>query len=118
MSHDTYKIIHIAGILILFTALGAAFLGKRGEDGKAPRSAMMLHGIAMLVILVAGFGLLARREIHWPWPGWVFAKLGIWIVLGALPVLVKRKVVPAALAWLIAVALGACAAWLAIAEPF
>ena len=28
-----------------------------------------------LVILVAGFGLLARREIHWPWPGWVFAKL-------------------------------------------
>ena len=28
--------------------------------------------------------MLARLQIHWPWPNWIIAKLGVWIAFGGL----------------------------------
>jgi hypothetical protein len=42
----------------------------------------------------------------------------VWLTIGALPVLVRRQLIPHHLAWLVAAALGGFAAWLAISKPF
>jgi hypothetical protein len=69
-------------------------------------------------MLVAGFGMLARLQIHWPWPTWVIAKVVIWVALAALPMLARRRRLPA-LAWVVLIAgLATGAAALALFKPF
>ena len=118
MSYDTYKLLHLLGLILLFTGFGAALLGHRKENGRPPRASAALHGAGLLIMLIAGFGMLPQLEIHWPWPGWVFAKAAVWLALGALPVLVKRGVCGRAMGWILAVVLGITAAALALYKPF
>ena len=113
MTYETYKILHIVGLLLVFLGLGGQLVGS--GSGKFPA---VLHGLGMVVLLVAGFGLLARLGASWPWAGWVWGKVVVWLVIGALPALHKKKVLPDQIAWIAAVAIGGAAAWLAIAKPF
>jgi len=116
MDLQFYRLLHLGGLVALFAALGAMTL--RGKDQKASKLASMLHGLAILAMLVAGFGLLAKLGItDFPWPVWVFAKFGIWLILGFLPLAVKKRWVPALLALVVAIALAVTAAWLAEAKP-
>lgn len=119
MDYDTYKFLHILGLVLLMLGLGA-ILGAGREAAKARRLGAALHGLGLLVMLVAGFGLMARLEIMGfaSWPLWVILKMGIWLVIAVLPVLVKKQVVPSAIGWLVAAALAATAAWLALTKPF
>lgn len=116
MPLETYKLIHLIGLILLFTGLGANLIG--GGDSRAPKLVAVLHGLGLLTMLVGGFGMMARYAIEFPWPGWLFAKLAIWLVIGALPMFVKRKAIPKGVAWILAASLGGVAAWLAIAKPF
>jgi len=59
----------------------------------------IMHGVGVTLVLVAGFGLLARLGIHWPWPLWVIVKLSVWLVIGAFPTLVYRRVLSPIGAW-------------------
>lgn len=94
MSFAAYKVIHILGILFVFAALGALLLASRDgvERGGGRKLAGMTHGIALLVVLVAGFGALARLGLSNPgaWPLWVWIKALIWLVLGGITVLIRR----------------------------
>jgi hypothetical protein len=121
-TYETYKLLHLVGLILVFLGFGGLLLGSRDADADAPpsRMAMILHGVGMLVMLVAGFGVLARMSISWswPWPGWVFAKFGAWLLIGALPVLYKRRLVPPIVVLVIAIAIGVTAAWIAINKPF
>ena len=116
MTYETYKIMHLVGLIVLYLALGAVLLSPENNGEKPPKVAAALHGIGLLVMLVAGFGMLDRLNVAWPWPTWVFLKLGIWILLGAMPVLVRKGIIPRSLGWLFAGALGGAAAWLAITK--
>ena len=118
MPYAIYKLLHVIGLMLLFLSLGGMLLGARSALDRAPKGTAILHGVGLFVMLVGGFGMMARLGIHWPWPGWLIAKLGVWLTIGALPVLVRRQVLPGGPAWLIAAALGALAAWLAISKPF
>lgn len=52
----------------------------------------MALGISSLLILVAGFGLMARIGVsHQGWPLWIYLKLGIWLVLAAATPLVLKR---------------------------
>lgn len=42
----------------------------------------------------------------------------MWLTIGALPVVVRRQLIPHSLAWLVAAVLGGLADWLAISKPF
>jgi uncharacterized membrane protein SirB2 len=119
MDYNTYKILHVLGLVLLMLGLGA-ILGAGREAAKARRFGGMLHGIGLLVMIVAGFGMMARQGIMGlsSWPMWLIAKMGIWVVIAILPVLVKRQVLPSAIGWLLAAALAATAAWLALTKPF
>ena len=88
MSYLTYRLIHLLGIFTLITAVAAAgTLGlKPREEGDAPRygAIMIAHACALLFIIVAGFGMLARAGLlREGLPNWVYIKLLIWVMLAA-----------------------------------
>jgi hypothetical protein len=72
----------------------------------------------MVLVLLGGFGMLARLGIHWPWPGWVVGKIIIWIILGGIIALIYRLPNAGKALWYIVLLLGAFAAYLAIMQPF
>jgi uncharacterized membrane protein SirB2 len=123
MSYEVYKVLHILGILTLLCALGATAIlsltGKAEDEASTRKLLMALHGVALLVILVAGFGLMARTGIvqGGGWPGWIYGKLGIWLVFGASVAFVRRSG-DKAVRWVVLLPLlGGVAAWLAVVKP-
>jgi hypothetical protein len=118
MPYEIYKLLHVFGLMLLFLGIGGLLLLARPEAERPPRRTAILHGVGLLVMLIAGFGMMARLGIQWPWPGWLLAKLGVWLTIGALPALVRLQVLPRGTAWPVAAGLGGIAAWLAIGKPF
>ena len=104
------KILHLAGVFALFSSLGAILLAGTGR-----KSATILHGVALILILLMGFAMLGKPPMHHSW--WMI-KLGLWCFLGLAPALAKRKVLPAPVVLVLCLAAAACAAWLGIAKPF
>lgn len=118
MGYLTWKVLHIAGMLLLFAALGGVAALRQAGAG-AGRLYNALHGAALLVLLVAGFGALASLGLHSPgsWPAWVWIKLGVWILLGAGLALLGRAGKRAGALLVGLVLLGTLAAWAALAKP-
>jgi len=119
MSPLTYKVLHIFGVLLTFTALGAAIaraLSGSGKESPGHKLAGLTHGVALLVILISGFGLLAKLGIGFPL--WVWVKIVIWLLLGAAIALVRRLPQHATIFWFAIPLLGATAAYLALFKPF
>jgi hypothetical protein len=122
MSYFTYKLIHYLGIFILLATLGAA-LGRQGmSEGRDPLRTRWgaVHGVALFLVLLGGFGLMARVGVDHGamFPGWILAKFGIWALLGGVLFLARRKqgwsMPLLALVPLLAVLAG----WVAFAKPF
>ncbi len=104
------KTLHLAGVIALFTSLGATLLGGSGKKG-----ASMLHGISLLLILLMGFAMLGKPPMDKYW--WM-VKIGLWLFLGVAPVLAKRKVLPAWIVLTLSIAAAVTAAWLGLTKPF
>lgn len=108
MSLATYHIAHLVGLILLIAGIGAMASGNR--------KGMMFHGIGLLLLLIAGFGMVAVLKRNGVVSGygepWLIAKFAIFALMGALPVLVKRKVVPSGGVMWLGVLLGGCAAYL------
>lgn len=105
------KVLHLAGVLGLFTSLGAVLAG----GGSSKKYYSMLHGISLLLIIGVGFAILKQPPMaqHW-WQ----VKLGLWLFLGVAPVLAKRDILPRWLVMTLCLAAGITAAWLGLAKPF
>lgn len=121
MSYQFYKVLHLLGLMTMFFGFGgiliATFAGIK-LDGSARKMAFITHGIGLALILVSGFGMAARLGLVSGLPGWIHAKLAIWVLLGAGVALAKRK---GQLGWPIAILLlgiGTTAAYIAINKPF
>ena len=141
MSPQIYHIIHLVGVLCLFVGIGS-FLTTSGTD----RPGMKFHGIGLLLLLVAGFGML--HKLHIPIipattetaaPAamiagdtsgfvvaanfgsilryWVVIKIAIFLFLGALPVLAKKRALQPGVLVTIAIILGGVAAYLGYFKP-
>ncbi|HSR54261.1 MAG TPA: hypothetical protein VLV83_25835 [Acidobacteriota bacterium] len=120
MSYLFYKVAHLIGIFMIMISLGGLLLvhSLGGERASAWRkTGLMTNGIGLLIALVAGFGLVAKLGYAMPWPGWVFAKVLIWIVF-ALLVVLARRMSGSALIWWASIVIGALAAYLAVYKPF
>lgn len=120
MDYQIYKIIHLVGIAFTVGGIGAlaghALMG--GKKGHGIRKlAIIGHGVGLLLVLLGGFGMLARLSISWPFPGWVLAKLGIWVVLGGIATAAGRKA-GAKGVFILAPLLVGAAAWIALYKPF
>jgi hypothetical protein len=124
ISYAVYKLIHYTGIFILLTALGATLSRAAMRDGsQAPdpwgRRLVASHGIALFLILLGGFGMLARLDITQGLglPGWIWAKLAIWAALGGILAARRGAGVAARALWLVPV-LAVLAGVVALNKPF
>ena len=70
--------------------------------------------VALMLCLVAGFGMLAKNGGDGMLPGWVHPKLVIWILLGALPMYLKRNGPMVKVLWLLLPLLAFTAAAIAL----
>lgn len=104
------KILHLAGVFALFASLGATLLG-----GSNKKSASMLHGVSLLVILLVGFAMLKKPPMDQYW--WM-AKLGIWLFIGVAPVLAKKKILCPCVVFALTLVGAVAAAYLAFYKPF
>ena len=122
MSYEFYKVLHVVGIILVFMTLGASVLHAATQANLAnpqpnPQRKLIaaLNGTGLLLIIVAGFGMLAKiQSMSAGIPGWLHPKLLIWLLLGAAPVLISRKPGLARAMWLIIPLLGATAAFFGI----
>jgi len=115
MSPEFYRVAHMVGVLMLFLGLGG-MLAAVGRDGPRPPAIFpAMHGIGLLLMLVAGIGRAHRLD--YGWPNWLLLKIGCWFVIALLPTLAKRGLLTRSVAVLLAIALGTVAFWLAVAKP-
>jgi hypothetical protein len=121
MSLAAYKLLHVAGVVFLFAALGGSVLvhWSGGASDRARKIAGITHGLALLLIAVAGFGALARLGLTSLdlIPAWAWWKMVLWVLLGAAPFVLRKKAGLAGLFWWLLPVLGAAAAWLALYKP-
>ena len=124
MSYTTYKLIHLVGLFALMVALAGmathAATGRAKEENTSYRTLLILHGLGALLVLTGGFGLLARINVEMGGllPGWIWAKLVLWVVLGGLVALPYRKQSIARPLLIILPLLGFLGALLANYKPF
>ncbi len=119
MSYNFYKIMHFLGIFMVFSGLGAQCLHalNRG-DRKHPAKKWLgiMHGVGLLLALIAGFGLIAKLKMH-SFPVWIYGKLAIWLTLGGIGAIAARKQNLAGMIWVLSIMLGVGAAYLAGLKP-
>ena len=122
-SHQLYNLVHIVGLVLLMSGLGGMALRAAGGASMGSpalrRLAMALHGLGAFLILLGGFGMLARMGIvhGGGWPGWLWAKVAIWGVLAAAALLPYRWPATAVPLLLLLPVLGGLAAYMAIYKP-
>ena len=119
MSLEFYKIMHIIGFVSIFASLGGLWgLSLKGAGPKERRAMALVHGVGMTLVLISGFGMLARLGLTAAMPGWIYGKLGIWLVLGGSMVLAKRKAHLGPMLIVGWVLIGGLAAFFAVMKPF
>lgn len=119
VSYELFQILHIFGIVLLFMSIGAlAFHGLAGgtrETNPARGLVAATHGLGVLLLIVAGFGML-HTKYGGALPGWVHPKLLVWLVLAAAPSILGRNPGAARVFWLLAPLLALGAAYFGLAH--
>ncbi|MCG8456292.1 MAG: hypothetical protein MI919_08420 [Holophagales bacterium] len=122
MSYMTYKVLHLVGVFFLAFAVGGTILASLSTRSDLPAGARKLaaitHGIALVILLVTGFGALAKLGITGGIPGWVWAKLLIWLIFGASTVLIRKWKGSEKVLWIAFPLLATLSGWLALTKPF
>lgn len=118
MSPSLYKVLHILGVLLSFAAIGGltlqALIGS-DEKNAGRKLAGITHGIALLLVLITGFGMIAKLGLGFPL--WVWIKVVIWLLIGVSIALIRRLPQYAVMFWFALPLLGAFGAYLAIYKP-
>ena len=110
MTREFYLIIHLTGISLLAIGVGGMLAG-----GEKRKTFAMLQGVGLLVMLVSGFGLLAKLGLGFP--HFAIVKTALWILIGALPVLFRKLKTPLPAAILISLILVGTMAYLGVMKP-
>lgn len=113
MDANFYYVLHLVSGFLLIALTFQAFAAPTPERRKKN---LMYSGIAGFVMLVAGFGLLAKLE--YSFSGWVIGKLVCWLILMALGGIAFRRSEAAGRLSLIATIVITVAVWLVYYKPF
>jgi uncharacterized membrane protein SirB2 len=119
-----YKLVHILGIALALVSLGGfavhALHGGAKSDNRARTLLIAMHGAGAFLILLGGFGLLARINFPHgaPFPGWLWVKLIVWLAVAAIVMLPYRRPDAARPMLLALPLLAVTAALMAVYKPF
>ncbi len=113
MSPTTYYIIHLVSLFVLFGYTFYAF----AAPAETRKKVLMITGIASLLVLVSGFGLISKIYQN-QFQGWMFVKLGVWLALSALTGFGYRRRGAVGALSVIAIALALVAVVMVYVKPF
>lgn len=120
MSYQFYLLLHLLGIGALFFALGGLFLhainGGTKETNVMRKPTSIMHGVALFLILLSGFGMLARIGGSTS-DMWVLLKVLIWVVMGAAIMIPLRAQQMARPLWYAVPLVLMLAGWIAHVKP-
>lgn len=120
MPYEVYKVLHLVGIFMVFATVGAtsiyAMAGGEKKDFKMRKLTAITHGIGLLLVFVAGFGLLARMKISAS-ESWVLGKMVIWAIFAGATWMAYKLQKAASLLWGAIFVLGAVAVYLVQYKP-
>ena len=120
MPYEFYWTLHILGILLTFLAIGGIIAhnmnGGTKDTNEARTPLAAIHGTGLLLVLVAGFGMLARLGAS-PAEPWAIGKLVIWLALGGIIAPIYKMPRKGAIFLAVVPLLGAAAALLVLLKP-
>jgi uncharacterized membrane protein SirB2 len=122
MSLQFYNVLHILGITLLFISLGGLALHSVNGGTRTTNQWRLIvaitHGVALALLLVSGFGMLAKLGFTGGIPAWAIVKILVWLVFGGAIAFVGRSVKLAKVFFFLLPLLGALSGYLAIYKPF
>ena len=87
MNLQLYHILHVFALIVLTAQTYMAFANPAPENRKRT---MMITGIATLLLVVSGAGMVAKMGFSWG-SGWIIVKLLCWLGFTALAGLAYRR---------------------------
>jgi len=111
MSLALYHILHVSALFVLLGGTAYAF----AAPAETRRRVLAITGIATLIVLVTGFGMLHRMGLGFPL--WAIVKLVCWLGISALTGLAYRRRAQAGALMLLATVLAILAVVMVYLKP-
>jgi predicted nucleic acid-binding Zn ribbon protein len=112
MSPTFYHLLHVISLLVLFGYTFYAF----AAPAETRKRVLIITGIASLVMLVGGFGLITKLKIGFP--GWIIVKIVCWLGLSAIAGMAYKRRAQANTLMLVTLALAIIAVVMVYLKPF
>ena len=109
-----YKLLHIFSLLVL---TAHTFMAFANPDAVNRKRALMITGLASLLMLVSGYGMLHLEQIPYT-AGWVIVKFVCWLGVSSLTGIVYRRAQLRGVLSLVALGLLLLAAYMVTFRPF
>ena len=110
MPYTTYQIIHLIGLAAI--AIGTGGMMANGNNRKI---FAIWQGVGLLVVLIAGFGMLGKG--HLGFPHFAIVKTILWVLVAVLPVILRKLKAPLSAAIPVWLTLIGILAWLGVTKP-
>jgi len=112
MTLTTYLVLHLSSVIVLVAYTFYAFAAPE----ETRRRVLMITGVATLLVLVSGFGMLHKQ--HLGLPGWAIVKFVCWLGMSAMAGVAYRRRAQADLFMLITLVLAITAVAMVFVRPF
>ena len=112
MSPTVYHILHVSSLLVLFGYTFYAF----AAPAETRKRVLMITGIASLVMLIGGFGLITKLKIGFP--GWIIVKIVCWLGLSAIAGMAYKRRAQASALMIVTLALAIISVVMVYLKPF
>ncbi|HXQ81480.1 MAG TPA: hypothetical protein VN775_09220 [Opitutaceae bacterium] len=112
MTLNTYLVLHLSSIIVLLGYTFYAFAAPL----ETRRRVLTITGIAALLVIVSGVGMLHKLQLGFP--GWAMVKIACWLGLSSIAGVAYRRRDQADLFMLIALVLAITAVSMVYVRPF